>query len=56
MILLCADLILFYFMIAGKALLDYTNLFSANDYQKNISALNTNITKQNESLEFRIEK
>ena len=32
--LLCVDFIVVY-MFAGKALLDYTNLFSLNDYKKN---------------------
>ena len=45
------------FMITEKTL-DYTNLFSPNDYQKNdriiyISALKTNMVKENLSLDFR---
>ena len=38
MIQKCADtfeLDLFDFMLKGKSLLEYTNLFSANDYEKN---------------------
>ena len=45
------------FMITEKTL-DYTNLFSPNDYQKNdriiyISALKTNMVKENLSFDFR---
>ena len=44
------------FMITEKTL-DYTNLFSPNDYQKNdriiyISALKTNMVKENLSFDF----
>ena len=43
-------------MLARKTLLDYTNLFSANDYEKNdkkyISILRINMS----SLEFRLRK
>ena len=42
-------------MLAGKTLLDYTNLLSPNDYkqhEKIISTLKTNMT----SLEFRLKK
>ena len=28
-------LLYFYFVLKGKSLLDYTNLFSPNDYQRN---------------------
>ena len=38
MIQKCTDtfeLDLFDFMLKGKSLLEYTNLFSANDYEKN---------------------
>ena len=41
-----------------KTLLDYTNLFSPDDYQKNdkiyISTLKTNMAKENEILDFRL--
>ena len=46
------------YMIAGKALLDYTNLFSPNVYSKNdkiiISTSKTNLTKEDISLDFRL--
>ena len=45
------------YMIAGKALLDYTNLFSPNVYNKNdkiISTSKTNLTKEDISLDFRL--
>ena len=45
-------------MIAGKTSLDYTNLFSPNDYQKNdkmvYSNFETNIANGNVSLNFRL--
>ena len=44
------------FMIAGKTLVDYTNLFWPNYYQENvkyyISNLKINMTKENISLDF----
>ena len=46
-------------MVAGKTLLDYTILFSPNDYKKNgkkfISILQINMVKEG-SLEFRLRK
>ena len=36
MIQLCVDIIVFInYMLKGKTLLDYTNLFSPNDFKKN---------------------
>ena len=41
------------YMLAGKTLLDYTNLFSPNDYKKNDKILyKINMVKE-ASLEFR---
>ena len=41
------------YMLAGKMLLDYTNLFSPSDYKKNdkiiISILKTNYGRRNKS-------
>ena len=55
-ILLCVDFIAFIeYMLAGKILVDYTNLFSLNDYKKYkyyISILRINMP----SLEFRMTK
>ena len=45
-------------MIAGKALLDYTNLYSPYDYKKNEkmiqSTLKKNMTKEHVSRDFRL--
>ena len=42
------------FMIAGKTLSDYTNLFSTSDYENNVKItyklFNTNMVKENVSL------
>ena len=47
------------YMLAGKTLLDYTNLFSANDYKKNDKIIykyfKDNMVEE-ESLEFRLKK
>ena len=47
-------------MIAGKALLDYTNLFSTNDYKKNgemtYKYFKTNAVNENKDPEFRFKK
>ena len=47
-------------MHLGKTLLDYTNLFSPNDYKKNktqyICTLKKNVAKVNGGLEFRLKK
>ena len=49
------------YMLAGKTLLDYTNLFSPNDYKSNdeiiyyISILKINMVEE-ASLEFRLRK
>ena len=46
-------------MLAGKTLLDYTNLFSANDHENNAKTiliiLNINMVKE-ASFEFRLRK
>ena len=50
------------YMVAGKTLLDYTNLFSSTNYRNNdniyiyiyISTLKTNMAKEDVSLEFRL--
>ena len=45
------------YMLAGKTLLDYTNLFSPNDYNKNDKISNLKIHMVEEgSLEFRLKK
>ena len=47
------------YMVAGKTLLDYTNLFSSNDYKKNdkIIYIIIKIDRVEEaSLEFRLRK
>ena len=55
-ILLCVDFIAFIeYMLAGKILVDYTNLFSLNGYKKYkyyVSILRINMS----SLEFRMTK
>ena len=33
--LLCVDIIFMEYKLAGETLLDYTNLFSPNDYKRN---------------------
>ena len=47
------------YMVAGKTLLDYTNLFSPNDYKKVSKTIYTyfkdNMTEE-VSLEFRLRK
>ena len=47
------------YILAGKTLLDYTNLFSLNEYKKNAkryrSILEINMTKE-ESLQFTLRK
>ena len=47
------------YMLTGKNLLDYTNLFSPNDYKKNekiiYKYLKTNVVEE-PSLEFRLRK
>ena len=47
-------------MLAGRTLLDYTNLFSPNDYKRNdkiiyISILEINMTEE-ASLKFKLRK
>ena len=46
------------YMIAGKALFDYTNLYSPYDYKKNEkmiqSTLKKNMTKEHVSRDFRL--
>ena len=59
MILLCADFIASFseYMISGKTLLLYINLFSPIYYKKNgkiISTFKTNMAKENVSLGFRL--
>ena len=61
MIALCV--VLFYcfqFLIAGKTLLDYANLFSSNDYQKNDKIIykyfKDKYSKEYVSLDFRLKK
>ena len=45
------------YMLAGKTLLDYTNLFSPNDCNKNDKISNLKIHMAEEgSLEFRLKK
>ena len=46
------------YMITGKTLLDHSNQFSSNDYQKNgkISTLKTDIAKEIASHDFRLKK
>ena len=48
------------YMIAGKTLLNYTNLFSPNYYKKNDKIIykyfKANITKENASLDFELKK
>ena len=41
------------YVIAGKCLLNYTNLFSPNNYQKNDK---TNLAEETLSLDFRLKK
>ena len=45
-------------MIAGKTLLDHTNLFSPNDYKKNdkikFNYFKDNMAKENVSFGFRL--
>ena len=47
-------------MIAGKAFLDYTNLFSTNDYfrmtREYVFTFKTNSTEENAILDFRLKK
>ena len=43
-------------MLAGKFLLDYTNLFSANDYKKNDKVIYKPVRTNMSSLEFRLKK
>ena len=45
------------FMVTGKTLLDYSNLFSLNDYKMNDKVIYnyfTNIAIENASLDFRL--
>ena len=45
------------YMLAGKTLLDYTNLFSPNDYKKNDKIIHKYFKeKYGRRLEFRIRK
>ena len=42
-------------MLAGKTLLDYTNLFSLNDYKTNYKIIKINMVEE-ASIEFRLRK
>ena len=44
------------YMLAWKTLLDYTNLFSLNDYKRNNKIICKYFKKKNVSLEFRFKK
>ena len=48
------------YMIAGETLLDFTNLFSPNDYRKNGKIIykyfKNNLPKKSISLDFRLNK
>ena len=43
-------------MLAGKTLLDYTNLFSPNHYKKNENIIYKYLRINMSSLEFRLKK
>ena len=42
------------FMLKGKSLLDYTNLFFPNDYEKNDKTSNDDISKNDNNSKFSI--
>ena len=47
------------YLIVGKSLLDFTNLFLPNPYKNNdkiVSSSKTNITEENRSLELKFKK